>query len=405
VTRHATSRTTCRARFFTTRPRDLASQDIESAFQPTAVLLWGRRFYTAPMSSKSVDWCEVLYPGPRRAYTADEMTRGGSDAPSRTMMAMAGVNLAAVTFAVLQLAPVAQTAWLLAAILALAALGASAARWLWWRPWRRPLVQAQIGVTLMMLLLSLGIRWLIADVQARYAISLVLVIGCMLMVIGLWILVLWRSRQIEFRLREYSEREQAIEMARRLCAAQIEPHFLFNTLASVQHWVQTKDDRAAPLLAALTGYLRATLPLFNRALLPAGDELVAVQHYLKVMQARMGERLRWHCEVPNALEKTLLPPGLLLTLVENAVVHGIEPQLTGGNIKICATLHDNRAVFAVIDDGPGPPVDTDQGVGLNNIRKRLALTSAGAASLEVSVGPGGGCRAQITLPYSTEAAF
>ncbi|MDP2006591.1 MAG: histidine kinase [Rubrivivax sp.] len=351
-----------------------------------------------------VDWSQLWYPGPKRAYTADEMARAGSDAPSPTLVAAAGINFATVAFVVLQLAPAAHTARLTAALVALAVMGSVAARWLWWRPWRRPLMQAQFAVTAAMLLLATGMRWRLPERPDREAVALVLVIGSALLVAALWFLVVWRAQQIEARLREQAEREKAIEMARRLAAAQIEPHFLFNTLASVQHWVQTKDDRAAPLLAALTGYLRATLPLFNRELLTAGEELVAVQRYLEVMQARMGERLKWRLDIEPGLAQALLPPGLLLTLVENAVAHGVEPLLAGGEIVLTARRDGADAVFEVKDNGPGPASDMQDGVGLANARERLALHGGDSARLHVGAAPGGGCRAQIRLPLQGAGA-
>jgi signal transduction histidine kinase len=356
------------------------------------------------MKPTAIDWSQLWYPGPKRAYTADEMARAGSDAPSPTLVAVVGVNFAAVAFVVLQLAPAAHTARLTAALAALAVMGSVAARWLWWRPWRRPLMQAQFTVVGALLALATGMRWRLPERADREAVMLVLAIGSALVVASMWFLVVWRAHQIEARLREQAEREKAIEMARRLAAAQIEPHFLFNTLASVQHWVQTKDDRAAPLLAALTGYLRATLPLFDRALLPARDELVAVQRYLDVMQARMGERLFWRLDIEPGLEQALLPPGLLLTLVENAVAHGVEPRLAGGEIVLVARRDGAEAVFEVQDNGPGPAADMHDGVGLANARQRLALGCGERARLNVEAVPGGGCRATIHLPFRTEPA-
>lgn len=351
----------------------------------------------------TIDWSQLWYPGPKRPFTADEMARAGSDAPVGTLVAVVGVNLASVAFVMLQLAPPGQTARLSAALAALAMMGTMAARWLWWRPWRRPLLQVTLGVVAAMLAFALGVRWRVPVREERFAVMLTLAIGCGLLVAALTLLVIWRAHAIEARLREQAERAKAIEMARRLAAAQVEPHFLFNTLASVQHWVQTKDDRAAPLLAALTGYLRATLPLFDRALLPAGDELVAVQRYLEVMQARLGERLAWRLDIEPGLERALLPPGLLLTLVENAVAHGVEPLLAGGRIVLSAQRVGSEAVFEVRDNGPGPGADAHDGVGLANARQRLALTCGSSARLAIDAAPGGGCRARINLPYTTIA--
>jgi signal transduction histidine kinase len=350
-------------------------------------------------TNPSIDWSQLWYPGPKHPFTADEMARAGSDAPSPTLVSVAGINFATVAFVVLQLAPAAQTARLTAALAALAMLGSVSARWLWWRPWRRPLLQVQLALVGALLVLAVGLRWRLPNPADRQVVALALSVGVALLVVVQWFLVVWRAHTIEARLREQAEREKAIEMARRLAAAQIEPHFLFNTLASAQHWVQTKDDRAAPLLAALTGYLRATLPLFKQPLLAAGDELLAVRRYLEVMQARMGERLRWQIDVAPALERALLPPGLLLTLVENAVGHGIEPQLAGGAITVAGRREGAAAVFSVHDTGPGPASGVADGVGLANARQRLALACGAAASLHLGPAPGGGALAEIRLPF------
>ncbi len=347
-----------------------------------------------------IDWSQLWYPGPRRAFTAEEMARAGSDAPSPTLVTIAGINFASVAFAILVLAPAAQTARLTAALVAVAALGMAAARWLWWRPWRRPLLQATLAMTLVATLLTAGIRWRVAEHEARYATVLTLVVGNGCLVVALWFMVVWRGHTIEARLREQAERQKSIEMARRLASAQLEPHFLFNTLASLQHWVQTQDERAAPLLVALTGYLRATLPLFNRPLLAAGDELLAIERYLQVMQMRLSTaRLAWRFEVDETLRALALPPGLLLTLVENAVAHGIEPRLAGGEIVLRGRREGDAVVFEVQDNGAGPAAGASDGVGLANVRERLRLVCGDAARLTLGPAPGGGCLARIHLPH------
>jgi hypothetical protein len=351
------------------------------------------------MTRQRIDWSQLWYPGRKHPFTPEEMALAGSDAPSPTLVAISAMNYATVAFVALLMSPATQTARLAAAFVALGVLSSCVLRWLWWRPWRKPLMRAQLGLALFMVLAALATRWRVPDPEDRAALMLLAAIGTSLMVVLTWFLVVWRAHAIEARLREQAEREKSIEMARRLAAAQIEPHFLFNTLASLQHWVQTKDDRAAPLLAALTGYLRATLPLFNHALLPAGQELVAVQRYLEVMQARMGARLRFTLDIEAGLERALLPPGLLLTLVENAIAHGLEPQLAGGQIRLRAHRQGADAVFEVLDDGIGPAPGMQDGVGLSNARQRLALNFGPAARLQIGPAPGGGCRAEISLPW------
>jgi LytS/YehU family sensor histidine kinase len=213
----------------------------------------------------------------------------------------------------------------------------------------------------------------------------------------LWFLVVWRSQQIAGRLAELAERERAVEMARRLAAAQLEPHFLFNTLASLQYWVATGDARAAPMLDALVGYLRATLPMFRSPQHALADELAAVRGYLGVMAARFGPRLAWQVDVPDALLAQPLPPGLLLTLVENAVEHGVEPKIAGGRVELRARRVAGFVEIDVVDDGAGPPPDMVDGVGLANCRERLAMTSGPGATLDIAPRDGGGCIARVRL--------
>ena len=350
------------------------------------------------MNSKPVDWSQLLYPGPRRAFTADEMARAGGEGPSATLVAVACFNMALVLFTALQITPSALTAQVTGLLTLLVLMGWAAGRWLWWRPWRQPLMRVSLALCVVLLPVALTLRWQLPDRQERLALHWVMALGVFVLTLLLWFLVVWRAQQIEARLAEQAERDKAIEMARRLAAAQVQPHFLFNTLAGLQHWVQTQDPRAGPLLEALTGYLRATLPMFSRALQPAADELLAVRLYLQVMQARLGERLAWQEDIAPALWAQTLPPGLLLTLVENAIEHGISPQLSGGRLLLRGYEQGSDAVFEVLDNGPGPAPDSRDGIGLANSRERLALSCGPRARLDISAHPDGGCQARLRLP-------
>ena len=354
---------------------------------------------------RAIDWGQFWCPGRREPFSADEMARAGSDPPSPTVIAVTCLNVALVAFVVLQVGPSGQTARLAAALAALFAGCAWAAHWLWWRPWRRPLTTVSIGMGFGLIVLLLGASARIRDRNEAYAVVFTIALCGVVAIVLLTLLVLWRAQQIEGRLREQAERAKAIEMARRLASAQVEPHFLFNTLASVQHWVQTRDERAAPMLEALTGYLRATLPLFDRPLLPAADELRAVERYLQVVQARLGaERLQWRLEVEPAAACAQLPPGLLLTLVENAITHGVEPRLAGGSVVVRGMRRGDDVVFAIDDNGPGPGARVEDGTGLANVRQRLAMQAGDRATMRVAPGPEGGCRAEIRLPWSVAVA-
>jgi hypothetical protein len=355
------------------------------------------------MTSSRIDWSQLWYPGRKRAFTAAELAQAGGAGPSRTFFVVIAVNVLSIVLVSLQMTPAGQRGPVAAALAVLTAMGAGAAWWLWNRPWRWPLMAVSLTLAGSLIALAMVLRWLVPDREARLAAGLPLAVGCGVLVALMWFLVIWRAQDIEAKLREQAEREKSIEMARRLATAQVEPHFLFNTLASVQHWVQTKDDRAAPLLQALTGYLRATLPMFNRPLVVATDELLALRRYLEVMQARLGARLRVEIHVDSAVDNTLLPPGVLLTLVENAVAHGIEPQISGGHITVQGAADGTHAVFTVTDNGPGLPASFNEGVGLSNARQRLQLTCGSQAQLLLGAAPGGGCRAELRVPLKAPA--
>ena len=228
-----------------------------------------------------------------------------------------------------------------------------------------------------------------------------LVLACWVMAASaLWFLVLYRVQQIEARLIELDGQDAQLALQRRLATAQIHPHFVFNTLASLTHWVETQDPRAAPLLRDFSAYLRATLPLFEREQLPLREELELVRRYLAIMQARMGERLRWRIAHDAALDELPLPPGSLLTLVENAITHGIEPSLRGGEIEVRSErVAGGGAQLQVLDSGQGlQPSDEPPGLGLTNTRERLAALHGPQATLTLSERPEGGCLSLMTIP-------
>jgi signal transduction histidine kinase len=227
--------------------------------------------------------------------------------------------------------------------------------------------------------------------------------------LGLWFTITLRHQHVVQRLAELDERDRAVAMAQQLGSAQIQPHFLFNTLASVQHWVATGDARAGPLLDALNAYLRATLPLFEQRWLALGQELDAAKRYLEVMQLRLGERLRFEIDADPTLLDQRLPPGLVLTLVENAVEHGVSPQLHGGTVRIVLRRDGQGLSLSVQDDGPGLPAQTPPhaagapaSLGLHNCRARLAQAFGHRARLDLTNLPDGGCRAALHVPWQPE---
>ena len=346
-----------------------------------------------------IDWSQLWYPGPTRVFTPAELALAGADRPSRTLAMMVVINAAVAAFAALQMAPAQATPRLAALMIGLVAVGLWGGARLWREPSRRRLTIYTLVFSFASGVLALGVKWRLAD-AAHFHWAFGVVLGTALLVsLGWWFLTLYRAHQIEGRLRELAERERAVALAGQLMAAQIQPHFLFNSLASLQHWVQTQDPRAAPMLEALTGFLRATLPLFNRPSLTLGEELQAVRSYLQVMQARLGDRLRLNLDLPLTLQTLVLPPGLLLTLVENAVEHGVMPSLGGAEVCVTGRVLAACAQVQVLDSGPGLAAEPPQeGVGLANSRARLAQAWGEEATLELANRSEGGCAATLTLP-------
>jgi uncharacterized membrane protein len=239
------------------------------------------------MAADRVDWSQIWYPGPRRVFTADEMTRAGADRPSRTMLTVLMLNYALAGFVLMQVAPPSATAALNLLLVITGVIAWAGLRRLWVRPDRRSLAVVSVLAAVAMVAALIGtleLKGLGPGHPARDWVKVAGMVLAMGVSAGHWFAAVFRAQQIEGRLRELAEQQRALDMARQLAAAQIQPHFLYNALASLQHWVQAKDDRAAPMLAALTGFLRATLPLFDRERLALGDEAEAARQYLAVMR-------------------------------------------------------------------------------------------------------------------------
>lgn len=188
---------------------------------------------------------------------------------------------------------------------------------------------------------------------------------------------------------------QAAETELRLLQVQIHPHFVFNTLATLQHWVDKRDERAGPLLRELTGFLRRSTEMLGRPQVPLAEEAQAAAHYLAIMQARMGQRLQSSLNLDPRCAQQDLPPGLLLTLVENAIEHGLEPKIGGGHLAIASGCEGGGWWLRVDDDGLGLAADASDNVGLSNLRQRLQQHYAGRAHFQLSALPEGGTRAEI----------
>ena len=184
-----------------------------------------------------------------------------------------------------------------------------------------------------------------------------------------------------------------------LLHAQVEPHFLYNTLASAQLLTRSDPARAEAMLGHLIQYLRHSLPRADETLSTLGDELERALAYLEILKIRMGDRLGVQVDVPQALRATPLPAMMLQTLVENAIKHGLEPRTGGGTVWIRARADDAGVAVTVADDGEGFNTKTSgTGIGLKNVRERLRLRYAGDANLSVVANFPAGVAATITVP-------
>lgn len=215
-----------------------------------------------------------------------------------------------------------------------------------------------------------------------------------------------RSMELQFELERAQLEKQAVDARLSLLTAQIEPHFLFNTLANIQALVESGSPRAPEVLKSLIAYLRAALPKLHEGGLPSlANELTLVRAYLELMHLRMPDRLQFSVGVPAELHARRFPAMALLTLVENAVKHGIDPGEEGGRIDVGGAAEpDGRWRLWVADTGVGLAQNASPGTGLANLRDRLQGVFGPEARLELSEATPHGVRAEILLPSAPAAA-
>ena len=213
-----------------------------------------------------------------------------------------------------------------------------------------------------------------------------------------WIVVtaVIRQREAEvlhqataFALERSELERKAVDARLRLLQAQIAPHFLFNTLANVRQLVEVSSPRAPAVLDSLIAYLRAAVPRLQDSATTLGQELELVRAYLELMHLRMPDRLQFTLQSDEAAADLRCPPMTLLTLVENAVRHGIDPGEEGGRIDISVRVREGRCLVRVIDTGvglqrAGGDAGMGLGTGLSSLRERLELAFPGDAQLRIT---------------------
>ena len=274
-----------------------------------------------------------------------------------------------------------------------------------WRDWRASLFFGMAGILGTLLgggialsLLSLLFNVDVVGVVTPHFIGNFLLITVVITVTNL----LWWS----LHARRQALKLQATESQLRLLQAQIEPHFLFNTLANVQSLMDHDTPRAKLMLEAFSEYLRTSLSQLRSADSTLGAELDMVKGYLLLLQIRMGERLQFVIDADDQARAAIVPPLLLQPLVENAIHHGLEPKVEGGQLHISASVNEGRLEICVNDDGLGLQAPlragrSGNGVALENIRARLETRYADNASLSLHSLPVG-TRVCLNIPYNAK---
>ena len=226
-------------------------------------------------------------------------------------------------------------------------------------------------------------------------------------------IVLGSKRKAEVRAQaatataaEEGLKRQLAEAQLKMMQAQVEPHFLFNTLASVDYLIETDPARASTMQKNLIQYLRAALPQMREGSTTLGKEVSLCRAYLEILKVRMDDRLQFAITVPQGLSSAQFPPMMLQSLVENAIKHGLEPKPEGGSLTITANVSHGLLRVTVADTGLGFGVGTTPGtgVGLGNVRERLAALYGGSAHLHVEANTPTGTIATIEVPYVLDSA-
>lgn len=208
-----------------------------------------------------------------------------------------------------------------------------------------------------------------------------------------------RDQELTFALQRSELERQTLDARLHLLQAQVAPHFLFNTLANVQALVDAGSPNAPTVLRSLTAYLRAAVPLLHESAATIERELLLVRPYLELMQMRMPDRLQYAMHIDPLAMSVRCPPTTVLTLVENAVRHGIDPSEEGGRIDIEIKTHGHRCVVRVTNTGAGLHESTSGlRTGLTTLRERLQIIFGDAAYLRLTSNVPRGAVAEVDMP-------
>jgi len=212
-----------------------------------------------------------------------------------------------------------------------------------------------------------------------------------------------KRRLQQAELARVRSEKSTLEARAQVLRAQFEPHFLFNTLATIRRLFRTEPARGRGLLEGFLHYLQATLPRMRQGETTLGQEVDLASAYLHILEARMGERLAVRIDVPHDLRATPFPPLMLSTLVENAIKHGIAPKPEGGEVSISAAADGEALAVVVSDTGVGIRASSGTGLGLANAHARLDALYGTRAHLALDANEPTGIRAVIRIPRHRSA--
>ncbi len=214
-----------------------------------------------------------------------------------------------------------------------------------------------------------------------------------------------RRQALLFELEKSELERKALDSRLRLLQAQVEPHFLFNTLANVRELVDSGSPQASTVLDSLIAYLRAVVPRLHETTTTIDQEAQLVTAYLELMHMRMPDRLQFTIHVDAAAQGMRCPPTTLLTLVENAVRHGVDPSEDGGRIEVRVDVRDGRVHAQVLDTGAGLQGSAPGlGTGLATLLERLQIAFGGDAQLRLAALNPRGASAEVEFPAQRSGA-
>jgi signal transduction histidine kinase len=266
-------------------------------------------------------------------------------------------------------------------------------------------VGSVVGTILAGLVKGRDISQMFNERLAGVAISMGLGIGFGCIIVAAMILREKHARDQARIAQAEAERHQleknVLEAQLQIMQAQVEPHFLFNTLANVQHLVETDAQSASRVLESLIQYLRAALPQMREGATNLGREVDMARAFLEIHRVRMGSRLEFAIDVPEELKCRAFPPMMLISLVENAIKHGVDPCCECGLVTIRAQEGEGRLRVSVADTGEGVRPKQGGGVGLTNIRERLKALYGSSARLVMEENAPRGVVASIEVPATS----